>query len=423
MMCLSFLPRRAVAVYQYLVSVFIIVLVGCSSFLDSSFIDSNLYLAAEPVVSFQSTTLPESLPNILQTTDEFNFEAAEMLIRRRHQGFYDNPLVLMNYLYAVQEEVDHYAGRGDGIQTQFAIGLDGLIEMKSYIESAFAHTQHLDEFCRFPGDDPWGRVQRGIVPEYKKLLPSEMIAMSMYTGRITGKCTSLSALLGGIIVHMDSVMPDDVVFLRKDGHTFGLWKTEDDRILVFNNTHLNQIGPPYLEYLSTEEHTHFFGFGFYAKCDVVIPSNLLSGTETLRAMFERASGFRAIDVDPDPVLIAYALQKLAVPDSMMYIRLSAQLPHTQRLARQLRTTDEIVDWMRRMLSNGSIFPDQEIRVMTSDEVIVFKTGNPLDKAVLLYAVLLNHGQRPLFEIHNNRITVRINDLVVDMHKLTIEYGA
>ena len=75
--------------------------------------------------------------------------------------------------------------------------------------------------------------------------------------------------------------------------------------------------------------------------------------------------------------------------------------------------------MRETLADGSIFPDCEGRVMTSDEVIVFKTGNPIDKAVLLCALVANHGARANIETTNGRVTVRTDDALIDMHELQV----
>ena len=61
-------------------------------------------------------------------------------------------------------------------------------------------------------------------------------------------------------------------------------------------------------------------------------------------MFARASGIAAVDVDPDPVLIDYCLQRLDVPDPSLYVAVSRDLPHTQALARRLRSVDQAVAW-------------------------------------------------------------------------------
>ncbi len=109
-----------------------------------------------------------------------------------------------------------------------------------------------------------------------------------------------------------------------------------------------------------------------------------------------------------------------MPDPSLYIEVSAELPHTQALARQLKSVDQAVAWMRDNLADGSIFPDADLRVMSSDEVIVFRTGNPIDKAVLLCAVLQERGQSATIETALGHVTIRTEDGTVDMH--TFEVG-
>ena len=177
---------------------------------------------------------------------------------------------------------------------------------------------------------------------------------------------------------------------------------------------------PYLEYMRSERYTHFFGYGFYAHGDVKVPEDLLEGKMRLREMFGRASEMAAIEIDPDPILIDYALQKVSVPDPSLYIQVSAELPHTRALSRRLKSAEDILLWMRQNLSNGSIFPDCEDRVMISDEVIVFKTGNPIDKAILFCALTVNHGENADIETMTGRVIIRTDNSLIDMHELTVE---
>ena len=51
----------------------------------------------------------------------------------------------------------------------------------------------------------------------------------------------------------------------------------------------------------------------------------------------------------------------------------------------------MLEWMRHNLEEGSIFPDAEERIMTADQVIVFKTGSPADRGVLLWTLLKHKG--------------------------------
>ena len=389
------------------------VLSGCSTF-----IDSDEYRKAVSVVRYQDDGDRMSLSSAAGESGGSKNRAASMLIRRRHSGLYDSPETLINYLFAVREELSLYRQKDTMFTGLFT---DNLQAVRWYLRSNFAHTQQQPQFKDFPGKDPWGQARGELIPEYKKLLPSEMFAMSMYTGGITGKCTTLSAAVAGILSLNEAFNadPDDIVLLRTDGHTFGLWRQADGIILTFNNMYLDRIGERHIEYLRSLKLTHMFGFGFYSKGEIAVPEDLLTGTGTLRAMFERSSALQATEIPYDPELTAYALQKRSVPEPVLYVKVSAGLPHTQRLASKLRTIESVLEWMRKNLSDGSIFPDGESRIMTSDEVIVFKTGNRLDKAVLLCAILESRRKPWAIDERKGTTEVRIGAERIDMKTLGI----
>lgn len=76
----------------------------------------------------------------------------------------------------------------------------------------------------------------------------------------------------------------------------------------------------------------------------------------------------------------------------------------------------VLDWMRRNLAEGSIFPDCQSRIMTSDQVMVFRTGNMIDKSILFCAIVANHGNEARIEVIEGQVNVRIDDLLINLHE-------
>ncbi|HSG29039.1 MAG TPA: hypothetical protein VLA34_11205, partial [Candidatus Krumholzibacterium sp.] len=79
-------------------------------------------------------------------------------------------------------------------------------------EQNMYHTQMTDYFKDMPGQDPWGVTLDG-KPTFRKLLPSEMKAMTKLTGRISGKCMTLANLLAACLIH-SGVRPDDIAIIH-----------------------------------------------------------------------------------------------------------------------------------------------------------------------------------------------------------------
>ena len=387
---------------------------GCATFLDS-----DAYRDAEAVNRYPARSLSQLAPSLTEpavTSAEFDRTTAATLVRRDHQGLYDDPVALITFLYAVRTELIFYSQLGAGIQPQFT---DDLSTIQEFLSTRFTSTQAQPQFHGYPGDDPWGRARGNLIPEYKKLLPSEMIAMQMYTGRFTSKCTTIAAFIAGAIMTSagGDVDPEDIVLLRMGGHTIGLWRIAPGDVVMFSNTEIGRLSVITLDYLRRQRFNRFLGLGFYAEGRVRVPDDLLTGEDTLRQMFQRSSQLDAVDIEPDPVLVDYALQRLDVPDPSLYLEVCRSLPHTQTLSRRLRTTQEMVQWISEHVADGSIFPNGADRVMTTDQVIVFRTGNAVDKALLLCSLLANNGQSAHIELIDGSLYVRTERELIDMSDL------
>lgn len=95
---------------------------------------------------------------------------------------------------------------------------------------------------------------------------------------------------------------------------------------------------------------------------------------------------------PDSVytLALYAHQTLLVHRPEAYALASRTDPAVARLARQLAGAHELLVWMRHRIEPGSIFLEPD-RVMLAGQVLEHRVGRPLDRAMLIFAVLSRQG--------------------------------
>jgi hypothetical protein len=98
------------------------------------------------------------------------------------------------------------------------------------------------------------------------------------------------------------------------------------------------------------------------------------------------------------VLTKYAYQSLYVKNPELYVRASLRAPQAKELTGRLDSADDIITWITTNVTQGSIFGDEENRIMVADQVIVFKTGGPKDQAVLACTLLTLKGYHPVMTI-------------------------
>lgn len=145
------------------------------------------------------------------------------------------------------------------------------------------HTQGSRIFSTLPGQDPWGIMDNSSTPTYKKLLPAEMQAMSIYSGKIMGKCYTLANLMTSLMVLLGT-NPDNVAILQiwvgNYQHAIALAVFENELIL-FNNESAKLVD------LSTQQwirQQNCFGFFNHAVTEAVsfqIKSDFFSREETI----------------------------------------------------------------------------------------------------------------------------------------------
>lgn len=300
------------------------------------------------------------------------------------------------------------------------------IKFRQWISGNLVHTQLHEAFNGFPGRDPWGRDK--LLPVYKKLLPSEMAAMNIHLDKPGGKCTSLASYFLAAM-RKNGVPAGDVILLRTKGHTIGLARC-NDTIYLADNTKIMRIWYHSLFDLTRYLFVGAFNENAYCKTEFLIDDRILNSPKgTLQEDLGRYYGLQYHKVsrlnsdedmhsypcyDYDCLAQRYAYQSLAVVNPGLYLKASVEGPHVRRLARQVKNTEQAVEWIRNHIANGSIFQDHESRIMIADQVIVFRKGDAKDRALLLASIMRLKGCKVSVILCTRNAYVKIEDELIDV---------
>jgi hypothetical protein len=82
----------------------------------------------------------------------------------------------------------------------------------------------------------------------------------------------------------------------------------------------------------------------------------------------------------------------------MYLKASLRSSRPKELALTLKNENAIFSWIKSNIRPGSIFIDAPERIMTAEQVIVFKKGGFKDQAVLAFTLLKHNGFKPIIKI-------------------------
>lgn len=306
-------------------------------------------------------------------------------------------------------------------------------KINSWTLDNMAHTQTLPDFKEEPGRDPWGAVNGR--PIYKKLLPSEMKAMSIYSGKITGKCGTL-ANLNYSIFRLLGINSDNIVNLRIDGHTFGLAKL-NDKIIVLNNNKIKLLDDSLRSWVKEKTYYGFYNDAISVYKEMIINDDILDAEDDLLDAIckvnnieieKEGADFLGDKSDRDKIISAtfsdnqstsliltkYAYQSLYVKKPELYLEASLRAPKAIELANKLVTVEDIFAWIKNNISYGSIFQDYKERIMLADQVIVLKTGGLKDQALLAYTLLKLKGHEPEIKITKDNIYIDLGSKIYNV---------
>jgi hypothetical protein len=298
------------------------------------------------------------------------------------------------------------------------------------------HTQQVATFRDQVGHDPWGGtpVGSGCQAFTKKANAGEMLAKSMYTGKLTGKCEALPSLVAAVFA-LSGAAWDDIVILRLASHNLGLVRF-GGQIYLVDNAKITVVDEASKQTLLANT---YFGFASYSGTAYRNSANqsmtfMLDETafspehsllENLRLLTgtrepwtrDAAAGLGAPTggrIDPSRVfafnpLAKYVYQSLGVSDPVSYLLASSQAPRMRELASQLKDDSDVARWIRDHVTYGSIFEDSAWRIMTAEDVIVFRRGGWKDQALLATALLARMGYAPQMVITADNAFVAVGN--------------
>jgi hypothetical protein len=291
----------------------------------------------------------------------------------------------------------------------------------TWAASDLVHIQTLSTFRDQCGHEPWGGIPSGkdCEPFLKKSNAGEMVATSMYSGKLTGGCEALPSLVESVFA-LSGAPWDDIVILRLKSHDLGLVRF-GGQIYLINNTVVSAVDEATKKALLTNTYDGFGSYsvvvygelakqgGSFALDETVFSADhsllenllLLTGTRD-QGVKDAAAGLgtpeggridsaRVLAFNP---LATYAYQSLGVSDPESYLKASAQAPRARELASELKDGADVARWIHDNVAYGSIFEDSARRIMTAEDVIVLRTGSWKDQAVLASVLLKRMGYSP-----------------------------
>ncbi|MBN2602358.1 MAG: hypothetical protein JXR87_10225, partial [Candidatus Marinimicrobia bacterium] len=305
------------------------------------------------------------------------------------------------------------------------------------------HTQTEAMFTEIPWHDPWGLDLPSGQARYKKLLPTEMKAMSGLTGKISGKCMTLAHLLAGIFYWLGSEQDDIMIFVTQNPgyrHANAMLIYEDSLIFT-NNQYLALISdypdgsiPGPISILGIYNHEKAINWEYTIQ-DYLSVSTFKgseSAMETFCNYFNVAPQciFKPYQLDHfrsrrdlvDKIysnrlnselafLSKYAAQSLYVKHPEYYLKASIQCSGPKDLAVTFSSPDDVFNWVQSNLDSCSIFPESGEHIMTADQVLVFKTGSIKDKAVFAFTILAHLGIKPVLYLGPDDAVIAFNEMI------------
>jgi len=324
------------------------------------------------------------------------------------------------------------------IRTKSKNNEDVVKKISSWVNLNMTHTQNSDIFKDKPGKDPWGTDGRSAIN--KKVLPPEMKAKTIYTRYyMTGKCCAFAAFIPCLFI-LNGCSMEDVVALRLKGHNVALVKFNDNVYLI-NNKKISDYKKE-ISWIKNQDFLYFFDFSGSVNTFFMLNDNFFQNNDTLikriykytdneyrftkksyltlnytennSELYKLMFNSKNTDFDKIAVLTRYAYQSLYVNKPEYYLEASILTPVTIELSKELTNINMIFDWIKDNVNYGSIFEDYQDRIMTSDEVIVFKKGGYKDQAVLVYSLLKLNGYNPQVLISKENSYVSFDNKIYDI---------
>ena len=279
--------------------------------------------------------------------------------------------------------------------------------------------------------------KEGYFPRLRNEIIEVMDAYKLISpdGKGSGKCLALAMLWITSLVIWARFSPDKVVLIGNRAHAFGFLLEEEG--ILFNNTkqftynrihNLSELSE-FVRMVTTSTDTTFFfipSFGmchcFWKKSDIPYPK--------LQEVYEKIKEFLGIPLKhpdlnlikispvaqppvpiPNPLefntpeeyqavifslarkfpgsiydFVQYAFRKIDVPYPQAYIYAALRDYHVSQHSRRIKSLQDALNILESIEKKDSIFNSRD-RIALPDEVLIFKTGNDRDRALLLYTLL------------------------------------
>ena len=356
---------------------------------------------------------------------------------------FSDPRPLLAYMIAVLADTVTAEIVGDIRDSLEGLGstTERVAAIHAYTAGHMSHTQTDPAFAEIPWKDPWGMDLISQQPRYKKLLPTEMKAMTLHTGKISGKCMTLAHLVTAIFYWLGSQPDDIMIFVTQNQgyrHANSMLVYEDSLVFT-NNHHLDLFshgpgegipGPVHILGFYNHEKAANWDYTIVAIIDesafagdssaiqtfcgkYAVPEGCFACPQALGRYHSRRALVEDIyrnRLDPElGFLVKYAAQSLYVRHPEYYLQASLRCSGPKDLAGSLENPAAVFAWIAENIRDGSIFAEAGSHLMTADQVLVFETGSAKDRAVLAYTLLKKMSLEPQLLITSSDAYVTIDE--------------
>lgn len=367
---------------------------------------------------YLNACIDKNIEDVSIIDEKFNEECAISLINKWHSSLYDSDkYYLLTELLNACIQDSKIKDILKELELKEKLDQKELDKISNWTENNITHTQILDVFKDKPGKDPWGQTKE--TPTYKKLLPSEMEAMKIFSGKYTGKCTSITNFIYALLKN-EGMNSENCVILRTKGHTLALLSL-NNRNYCINNNRIYELNDRELIEISNYTYYGFYNDKHSYKGKLNLDDSVFCSEYSLFESLIRFNDIKEEDIynkSSDNRYLKYALQELTVNHPELYIEASIKGPLVNELAKEIKNEKDIIEWITNNINNGSIFTN-DYSIQTADQTITFNKGTAKDKGLLMSSLLRINNQSCELLITKNDAYIKKEGRIYSMNSLSI----
>ncbi len=359
-------------------------------------------------------TDPENITNYIEAVEKKN-----SVIFKQNRRYLASAIILANMMSPKSAAI---------AENLYSFRKQELIDnLQLFNSKMVSHPDILKNLEIIKDEIPWGeKLGNDLIGEEQTI--DSMFAMQNITGKITGKSASI-AFMNSALLRIMGIQPNNLfaIYLSgSKGHTITCFAIDND-LYIFNNNlllpgekiswakkemdisgiyndvfYVNSGLETNFQDKDIEEIKEFMENTFKnflwknlrtkkvesvgASINFPMKYGRIPAIETTKKIqkeiFQKSMEFPISQY----TYAKYAFQSLLVKKLEVYAMTAKRNYYAKKIFDKFKTQKSFINWMKNNLNSDSIFNDN-MRIMMPDEVVVYKTGNQMDRALLLWAFM------------------------------------